>query len=301
MYSRPPEESFDEFVINVLFWELGERWFKAQRALPPDQRHFIMRCWDGYHRFKDRSMTEANRRGKHWAAPPDGWTKSLLALAIDVYSLLHRGELPRRLANRLLNADQYQGARYEIAIAGLFTRIGCKVAFLDRSTSDPQATHCEFIATHIASGVEVGVEVKSRHRRGVQGRPGTPADVAAVRGDIAPVVDDALTQAPDGKPFIVFVDANAPMDVATGEPRPWVEDIEGYLTGLPRGTSGAPVRWNAIVVTNYAFHYATEDEAEPAQFGAISAAYPLVPLPSVEFYKNLRIGLGRYGTTPPLA
>lgn len=302
IYIRPLSETFDEFLIHHVMWTLGERWFGEQRSKPDAERHFVMTCWDHYHAWKDRNMTEANRRGHAWSARPDGWTRALFALAVDLYSLCHRGELPQSLINRLKHPEEYQGARYEVAIAGLFVRLGCRVAFLNRTTSKPQPTHCEFIATHGKTGVEIGVEAKSRRRPGVQGRRGVELAPSEVRGDVAPLVTDALGQAVDGKPFMVFVDVNAPMDVRrTGAALRWVEDVEAFLRGLDGGAPDAPVAWNVIVLTNYSFHYATEEEAQHGQYAARAALYPRVPLPNPEFFDYLKRGLGNYGDIPQLS
>jgi hypothetical protein len=91
------------------------------------------------------------------------------------------------------------------------------------------------------------------------------------------------------------------MDVLDGgTARPWVEDVENLLRGMDAGTPERPVAWNAIVVTNYSFHYATDREAEPGQYAAKAASRPRVPLPSPEFYEYLKRGLGNYGVIPDL-
>lgn len=301
LHFRPPTETFDEFMITLLIQTLGEKWFRTERSKPASARHFVMQCYDRYHAWKARSATEANRHGSGWRMAPDGWTRTLYALGVDVYSLLHRGKLPKRLINRLAHPEQYQGARYEVAIAGLFVRLGCSVEFLDRSTSEEQEAHCEFIATHERTGTVVGVEAKSRHRPGVLGRGGVAPAPHDIHAGIDALIQSALAQAPPDKPFIVFVDANAPMDIRSGEPRPWVAEVEQLLGAMDRGAPTSPTKWNALVVTNFAFHYATEREAERGQFAATAARHPRFALPTAGFYELLQQGLMNHGEVPPLA
>ena len=75
---------------------------------------------------------------------PTGNVQSLLCLAYDVYSVMHCGELPASSVERLKDRDNFQGARYEIAIAAIFVRVGFNIEWIE----DKQNKHCEFIATN---------------------------------------------------------------------------------------------------------------------------------------------------------
>jgi hypothetical protein len=64
---------------------------------------------------------------------------------------------------RIRLPDQFQGARYELSIAAVFSRAGYEVEWLTaRDRKLP-----EFIATHQTAKTEIAVEAKSRHRPGV--------------------------------------------------------------------------------------------------------------------------------------
>jgi len=76
---------------------------------------------------------------------PTGDTLALLTLAFDVYILRQQGNLPSKLLDRLRSKDQFQGARYEIAIAATFVRAGFDVEFLDEKVQK----RGEFIARHL--------------------------------------------------------------------------------------------------------------------------------------------------------
>jgi hypothetical protein len=57
------------------------------------------------------------------SAEVNGWVRYLLSLAWDVATLIHAGEPPSELIDRLRDHDNYQGARYELAIAAIFARL----------------------------------------------------------------------------------------------------------------------------------------------------------------------------------
>ena len=62
---------------------------------------------------------------------------------------------------RLGKREQFQGARYEIAVAAIFVRAGYKIEWL----TDASRRLPEFIARRDGSDVEIAVEAKSRPRR----------------------------------------------------------------------------------------------------------------------------------------
>jgi hypothetical protein len=300
VYVTPLKETFAEFLIHHLLWTLGKDWFDAQRRPRAEERHFIMQCWDKYCAWSTRNVTEATALDSGYSASMDGWTRSLVSLATDVYALAHRGELPKALLNRLKSRDQYQGARYEIAIAAMFVRLGCSIRFLDRSTSDRVATHCEFIATHRATGVEIGVEAKSRHRRGVLHTTGAVDGEAVLRGDIKNLLDDAVSRGPAGMPFLIFIDVNSPPDAGGKGDISWVAEAGEVIKSRGFGTAQEPLPFNGIFVTNYAFHYATEREASRSQYLGSTATHARNSLPNAEFIGYLKQGLDNYGTVPDL-
>lgn len=301
IYSRPLSETFHEFIIGLLRFTLGEEWFAEQGTLPEAQRHFIVTCYERFGAWRRKNATAENRNEGGWSGVPDGWSRSLLSLACDVYSLQHRGELPSRLVNRLKDRGQYQGARYEIAVAGMFVRLGCTIRFLDQSTSDPVPTHCEFIAKHQATGVEIGVEAKSRHRPGVIHFPGEVQADPLMKANVRDLLENAVSQAPRDMPFLIFIDVNVPIDeTLTGAELPWMQDVRGMIQRQSDAFPDEPNPWNGIVFTNYAFHYATEREADTVQYVAVEAGKPLIALPSATFFGYLRTVLQHYGHVPHL-
>lgn len=77
----------------------------------------------------------------------NGWVRYLLSLAWDVTTLIHAGEPPEGIIARLRDRTQYQGGRYELAIAATFARLDCSIRWLDADASLGSGKRVEFEAT----------------------------------------------------------------------------------------------------------------------------------------------------------
>jgi hypothetical protein len=295
-YNRRPNETFHEFIVDVLRETLGKEWWELQDAAK--DKHFIKQCFDAYYALKVReAVPEKQGRDGVWSASPDGPTTYLLALSWDVCSLIHAQALPQSLLNRLRHRDQFQGARYEIGIAAVFARLAFDVEFLDE-TAPPGTKHCEFNATDPSTGLVVAVEVKSRHRAGVLHQPGTVDYTKAQRGDVNKLLREAMAQSPGDKPFLVFVDLNAPLtgDAAAIE-NGWYRDLSRMLGKLPRPTPQTPTEATALYFTNFSYHY----ERNVGQGNELSEHIALMPrhrIDQPEFFVDLVKGLTYYGHVP---
>jgi hypothetical protein len=152
---------------------------------------------------------------------------------------------------------------------------------------------------HHASGLKVGVEAKSRRRPGVLHEKGMLDELTAVRGDVQSLFDDAKQQKPEGSPFLIFIDLNAPVG-STSKPIdvPWLKDLEAVLKTheATRGDRADP--FNAVIVTNFSTHYAASEEIKSKGEGLlIEAQRPADPLPAEVLHEVLE-AVRRYGTPP---
>jgi len=207
---RPPEEPFHQFLVEGLLSEaLGEAWLREQLALPPSERHPVAQ-WIGHmaELMADWPPPGARQESEAiWSFLPDGVVQCLVVLAWDLYSLQHTNGIPESVMNRLRHPDQFQGARYEIAIGAIFARLGFTLEWAE-PTGAPIP---EFTAVNQRTGERIAVEAKSRHRPGALGHPGEPPDeLAALRAGVEQPIRRALPKAPGDKPFVVFVDLNLP-------------------------------------------------------------------------------------------
>jgi len=299
-YNRPPNETFHEFIISILHQTVGDDWIKKQHTLSEENQHFIFRCFQKYKEWLKNNCISKNRINGLWAAQPDGWTLALLSLAFDISILIHKEHIPEQLLNRLKNKDHYQGARYEIATSSLFGRMGYKIDFLDEKNIN--TTHPEFIAENRITGEKVAVEVKSKHREGVLHQNGTTTEPEHLLwGDIQRLFRQALKQNPGNMSFIIFIDLNAPSSPEIiWEKKPWLKDIKKMLDKAPQYDEYNTDPCNAIIFTNYSYHYQTENEAKSGEYLLTSSLYPTYTIKDLDFFKKLGKALRSYGNIPNL-
>ncbi len=297
----PPNTTFHEFIIQILKETIGLDWFREQAKSPVEERHFISLCLEKLGEWIARNEKTAERvRGEIWGAKPDGYSKSLLLLAFDVCSLIHRHSLPHKLLERLKSRDQYQGARYEIAIAAIFARLDCEIQFTDEKS---KSKHCEFVATHRPTNVSLAVEAKSRHRSGVIHQLGFLAPLEKLLSGrlIRRLFNDALEQNPKDVPFAIFIDVNSPItpDVPMDD-KPWVNDVKKMVDTKLEGVNAQEYPLNAVFFTNFSYHYQAENEAERGEAVGKVLSHPKFPPPNPEFFGYLQGALNNYGIVPAI-
>ncbi len=294
---RPADETFHEFLIFVLEDTLGKEWYSDQLAKTFEERHFIAQCVSRFHQWKKRASKRHSVDGR-WIATFDGWSKTLITLAYDIYSLHHTYHLPEHLITRLKNKDQYQGARYEISVAALFARLKCKIEFLDTNENRAEK-HCEFIATHDETNVSIAVEAKSRHRPGIIHMPGKQDENKLARGDIQWLINRALDQNPGNRPFVIFIDLNSPLTPDIDIKRkPWAKEVRQIISSYI--DADKPNSCNGFFVTNNAFHYQAENETEAGEYVVVIPTLAKFRLPSPAFMQLLKKGLDGSGALPLL-
>lgn len=296
-HTRPEHETFHDFIIDYFKKEvLGREWWEEQSKA--DQKHFLYQCFTKFEEWSKKNAVNANKVDDYtWVATTDGWTKTLISLAFDICSLEHTKQLPDHLKNRLKNYGEYQGAHYEIAIAAIFSRLGCKIDFLDDNKLTTK--HCEFIATHNETGVSIAVECKSRQRPGVKHATGTTNESKLLHGDVQKLLNRALKQNPKNNPFIIFIDINSPLtpDIKMEE-KPWFNDIKKIMDTYPDSTKEKPEDFTALIFTNFSPHYNDENESTPNEYLAVIPLYSIHPMPSNAFGNMLLDAVKNYGFVP---
>lgn len=180
-----------------------------------------------------------------------------------------------------------------MAVAAIIARAGFDITFLDDMQTSKK--HCEFIAKYGYTGEEIGVEAKSRHRKGVLHEKGSFDTKEDVRGDVLHLFQKALAQKPDDLPYLVFIDLNLPPTPhLPGEKKPWFKDIK---TIADRWI--IPSRFNALILTNFAYYYAgNEGPAPPAEFLLITPNFPEVAIKSDQILPEIEKSLQRYAYIP---
>jgi hypothetical protein len=284
---RPLTETFHEFLVEVPFkGTLGKAWYKSGKAKHESKQHVLIHWLEALRLQQVQHRPANHQAGQVFGAPASGETIALIALAHDLYLLQKVNRLPKKLVNRLRNYDEFQGARYEIAIAAAFVRCGFEIEWI----TDSAGRHPEFIARNRHTGEEVSVETKSRHRRGVLNQPGTQATQFAA--DIDQLYTDAVGQNPQDRPFAIFIDVNVPPVVEQGQLADWQGEI------LARWTGDQSI--SLIGFTNFSWHYQKDEQLLPRarEYFLAAPKDSERPLKTPETIECLQIAFDTYGVCP---
>jgi hypothetical protein len=200
---------------------------------------------------------------------PNGLLAAYLAFAYDLYTVGDNSRLDALLLQRLKNIDQFQGARHELFAEATCLRAGYSIE--RENERDGTRRHAEFTATHRATGQQISVEAKSRHRPGILGGPGTPPAPEKMSLRFGELLNDALRKN-SPHPLVVFIDTNLPTRAADrlygfqrlNPPVPPVPSrILNALHERVRREHGGTDPYALVVFTNHPHHYASPDEVDP--------------------------------------
>jgi hypothetical protein len=297
LHFRPPNETKHEFYVVLLLQLLGDRWGEEQRALEPEKRHVIAQWADALTELRRGGAAIDKRQeaeGVH-SATPTGELWPLICLAYDVYTLLHHGFLSDTdaIVKRLRHPDQFQGARYELAVAAVFARAGYTIDWI----TETDRRLPEFIARNPATGTEIAVEAKSRHRPGVLGRAGEAPEADALKVDVRNLMDAALEKEVDGRPFVVCIDLNLP-EAGERSLEDWMRQLhEAALEHLGPASEEQPDRHSAVFFTNYSWHWAGDKAAGRASSFVVVPTHTAAAIPDDE-REVLIEALFQYGDVP---
>lgn len=220
------------------------------------------------------------------SAIPNGRSLFWLLFCYDIFILTHCNSLSIQLLERIKQQKCFQGARYELAVAAIFLRAGFEIRWIDTSNDKT----CEFEATHKKTGIKVGVEAKSRNRKGVLHEP--PGS-SSKRG-----LDDLLRDAikkrtPNGIPLIIFLDVNLPFTSGQALTKPLVTEVARAIGTFPKNGD----LFTLFVVTNFPFHYDDLDGIAAPPENVIVFPHNNVALDQVVL-DDLQKSLNRYTLIP---
>ena len=300
LYFRPEKETFHEFLIYVVLWTLGEQWWKHQIRMPVEERHVVTRWRYNFSEFTKKNVGKPTdtSSSERFTGDTSGTIHALLALGYDLFCLQTKNALPEFLIKKLRSNQDFQGARYEVTVAAIMTRAGFEITYLD--DKGIQQKHCEFIAKHKETGIEIGVEAKSRVRPGVLNTKGE-FDYHEDWKGVGQLVRKARKQKPPALPFFIFVDVNLPP--SPNDPpdkKPWLRDmIAAFDKSYEAPTAQNPDPFNALFPTNFAYYYG-EDPAEPVygEWGFIIPRFSETLLPDSRPIDTTIESLERYGKVP---
>jgi len=293
VFSRPPTETFHEFLNLWVQLAFGEAWWREQQSLRVEKQHVVIKWSKAVTAWLTANQIDKNSVGdKLWSVQMSGRAQSLLHLGFDLFCLQQADLMPDSLVERLRNYRGFQGARYEVAVASIFARAGFRIQFCEEEEGKKI---CEFIAT-LRSGLRVAVEAKSRHRPGILNEKGVPPD--EYRADFKKLYEKARKKKPD-LPFVIFIDANLPpAPNIPWEESPWLQDIKGIFDDFTEPSLDQPDPHNMVVITNYGSFFYGDDLAklQPALY--IVSEFPIRQLPNERVLNAIQRVVERYATIP---
>jgi len=264
-------KTFHDFLWNYIAGVVTKEWGDAELKKPFEERHPIVQ-W--YHYLCDfQRMPAREEGGGIRSSIATGPVMAYTALAYDLYTLAHHALLQAKLVKRLKVKDQFQGARYETYVSSAFVRAGFDVDLEDEG--DATTTHCEFTASHKATGLQYSVEAKSRHRPGFLGQPGLPQPLEEIEADVYRLLQQALRKKA-AYDRVIFIDVNVPRHVGNLFEAEWLKKVGTQLDRLEESQSPTnPWPPAFVFFTNHPYHYVGNDQSEPGK----SAFFTTINMP----------------------
>ena len=145
---------------------------------------------------------------------------------------------------------------------------------------------------------QIGVEAKSRVRD-LHEAPGEHSYENDYKG-IYNLVRKAKKQAPDGVPFVIFIDVNLP-PAAGYDPdkKPWLPNIARALDPLGDSTQDNPDPFTLLIPTNFGDLFCCIDDfVGRGEWGLVIPKHPRVPFDNPSVVRIIWESVGRYSTIP---
>jgi hypothetical protein len=294
---QPKEQAqfFTDILLTFVPHTFGKEWFDIEVAKPQGTQHSVFEA-----RYKAMAYMHAQPRNVQgvYQAQMTGPMLGYFTFAYDLFTVQDNGRLDERLIERLKNCDMFQGARHELFAEATCLRAGYTIEHEDET--DGSTRHAEFTATHKATGQQISVEAKSKHRPGVLGYPGERQAEGEHKLNVGQLLNDAIRKNTT-HPLVVFFDLNLPW--ATGSrllemripPHPVIQNTLDRM----RKKAGGVDPINLLVVTNHPEHYSPDEEAAPSpQLLSIETQVPANPVAGPNALRPIHQAASVYGRIP---
>ena len=246
-YSSPKWKTFHDFLIGYLPNTLGIEWANNELKKTDSDIHPIIEAYRKLCEYQTKVIKEP---GEVVSVPPNGAVELYMCLSYNLYIIAHNSSIDERLIKRLKNKKQFLGAYYETYVAANFIKAGFTLEFEDESDRD--LSHCEFVATHIATGKHYCVEAKMRERLSILSPQSNVKNYELDIG-IKRLLFNALKKNAQHE-RIVFIDMNLPAYEAAryvqDDFSKFIENAE--LEYAQHNEINTPAY---VFLTNYCYHY----------------------------------------------
>jgi len=274
-----------EFLTSHLKTTLGNEWFDEESKKSLEERHIVLnRAIDGKYEVLDTDKPIESRK-------LNGSALAYLHLAYDLFVLHNKGHVTDKFISRLKSNDQnFNGVRYELFVLATMIRAGFDLEPFDETLGVGKVTECR--AKHIATGVTIQVEAKTRNVKNVLGATEGRAMKIRLYDKLRDAIEKDVEQ-----PYIIFVDLNFPELNVYAENEKIEKIQEEHKKLIEHHPHNLP---NAIVYTNIPFHYARDDkDVANTAFGFIKINKPKFELENESVILNaVHCALGQYQYLP---
>lgn len=241
--------TFCDFLFSYIKSKLGSEWGNNELKKEFADRHPVMQWYDAVAKAQAQHPDAGNKAVK--SSPMTGAMICYLGLSYDLYLLEHNVELQERYLKRLKDVRNFQGAYYELIIAGTLLRAGFHLELEDETNNSTK--HCEFSAVSKTTGQKYWVEAKMRSVAGVLGKTQydgvKPTDRDATR-NLTVHLNGALAK-PAADQRLIFIDLNA--EIPDGNAMPdWFDKAIKRLDARERDLTKDEAAY--VFVTNLPFH-----------------------------------------------
>ena len=295
IYALETRKYFGDFLRDYVLIVFGEEWWKVEMAKAELERHPVAQWWVDSTRYMSTQplQPDGSRRGV-----PSAIVAAFMAFAYDLYVVSNVDGLDDLLLNRLKTTGLFQGARHELFAEATCIRAGFTIEREDEQ--DGSRRHAEFTALHKATGQQISVEAKSKHRPGLMGQPGQPEPHERIRLRFGELINKAVRKNPP-YPLVIFLDTNLPFRAADRLFTPQLDNAPSQLLNrlldLVRKEHGGRDPYSMIVFTNHPHQYAAKDEKDPKKH-LYSIVSDETYVPNLEALLNLHQAVTLYGNIP---
>lgn len=262
----------------------GVPYLEEQERRPLHERHPALQWMYTYVDHQQCLVQQGNVDPRaHQIGAGGAWFR----FGYDLFTIRDNVTLHTRLKERLLNVQDFQAARHELAVAAMCVAAGFEIDFEDET--DNLRKHTEFIGTDKLTGAKIAVEAKSRRRRGVKGflsgRDIPPGQEVGIR-DL--VLGGFEKNSPH--PSYIFVDVNLPAMPDEDTYQRWLQEIEKTMLDLAAEGYADPCPVNAVFFTNDPSHYLLREQIGKPEdslwFKYYEADIPRIPHPASDMVKR---------------
>lgn len=262
-WKTPPD-----FLTDYLKEKLSGEWGNAEIAKPYEDRHPIVQWYQDLCDWQQEHSKERDAHGL-FSGIATGSVKAYFSIAYDLYALEHLSVLHPTMLTRIKNADQFQGARYELYVIATLLRAGFEVELEDEH--DGSRTHTELTAFQKGSDRKFSVEAKTCARPGLMGKGGERQKPDEAEANIYRQLQRGLLKDAEDE-RIIFIDVNMPPDDKEVFDKEWFKTAVKTIRKVEEDQSADnPYPPAFIVLTNNPNHYVGNDDVEPGQTSFLTA------------------------------